>query len=365
MLREGLIDQSSTLAVFSANSASGVKQGKDIQDGIERIERSIQNTNSVLPVFQRQGELSSLNLHALRDDVQSIHDDMKENHASFSGSFATLKTQFEKTTSSTESAILTRMDGLARQNLALMCAVEQLSEASQIRGATLVSSDVSWDSNFLLLMLVQESDVKSIQLSLVQKPSLLRDTCDEFKNREIHDIATSITNKTVTCPSRVRPTRTGTVCSCKFRTDSQKYSRSQYGNSRATSWTFSLNSANIDHRHDCPHSSWAESSWRLNFRLAYCSRLLARAVQTSISFTKGSGGMSLSPTMKLRCLVAHDSPGFALIREPLPWEMSVNDIETVVSQRVQNLRQMFQDRKASPYDVDLAGNTLIHVGIRG
>lgn len=362
MHREGLIDQSSTLAVISAYSASSTKQGKDIQDGIERIERSIQSAHSILPVLQRQGEVSSLNLHTVRDDVQSLHRDMKENHTSFSGSFATLKTQFEETSSSTESAILARVDDLARQNLALINALDHLSESSQIRGATLVSSDVSKDSSFLVLILMQESDVKNIQLSLVQKPGLLKETCDEFKNRELDNIAASMTT---TSPSRIRMTRTKPFCTCRFRTGSYIYSSSQHSKSRETSWTVSLHSSNRDHHHDCPLSACSESSWRLNFRLAYCSRLLARAVQASISFTKGAGGRSLSPIMNIRCLVANDSPGVALISEPFPRQMSASDIDTVVSQRVQSLRQLFQDGKASPYDVCINGDTLLHVGNSG
>lgn len=72
--------------------------------------------------------------------------------------------------------------------------------------------------------------------------------------------------------------------------------------------------------------------------------------------------MSLSPTVRLRCLVASDSPAFELIGRRFPYRMTANNIEAVVSQRVQSLRQMFQDRTASPYDVDIDGNTLLHVG---
>lgn len=303
-----------------------------------------------------------MDLHAMREDLQSINRDIENHHTSFANSFASLKTQLEQTSSTTESAILTRLDNLARQHLTMKNAWEQFSESSHIRAAKLVSSNVFRDPDLLILTGVQESDVKSIQFGLVQRPTLFRTICDGIKSREISDMAGRMAYRTVRTPSRVGIRRTGMVCTCASRTRSQQHSSSRSSYSRKTSWTVSMHSANTDHHHDCPHSAWVESSWSLNFRLAYYSRLLARAVQASVSFTKGAGGLSLSPTMRLRSLVPSESPAFALIGERFPWEMSANDIETVVNQRVQSLRQIFQDRKASPYDVDVYGNTLLHVG---
>ena len=99
----------------------------------------------------------------------------------------------------------------------------------------------------------------------------------------------------------------------------------------------------------------------MTLSLAYCSKSLARAVEASLSLTRGAGGIALSPNLQLRCLVPDDCPAFVLIRERFPDDMSFDDIKTVASQRVQILRQMFQDGKASPYDVDIHGNTLLHV----
>ncbi|KAF6236198.1 hypothetical protein HO173_005827 [Letharia columbiana] len=254
---------------------------------------------------------------------------MKEHHTSFSGSFALLKTQFEQTSSATESAILAGIDSLAPQNLGLMKALEQHSESHQTRAATL------------------ESDVRSIQLSLMQSPSLFRKTRDEFKDLELNNAAKNIAHRTFMSPLTIRKTRMGKIYTCRFRASSQRYSSSQNSNLRESSWTVSLRTANVCHHHDCPHSAWTESSWSLSFRLAYCNRLLASALQATVSFTNGAGGMSLSPTMSLTNLVSSDSPAFALIRDPIPRGMSANDIEAVVNQRVQSLRQVFQDRKAS------------------
>lgn len=96
-------------------------------------------------------------------------------------------------------------------------------------------------------------------------------------------------------------------------------------------------------------------------RLAHCSKLLARALEASVSFTRGAGGIALSPTLQLRCLVPYDSPAFELIRAHDLHNMTFGDMKIVADQRVQILRQMFQDRKASPYDVDINGDNLLHV----
>ena len=99
----------------------------------------------------------------------------------------------------------------------------------------------------------------------------------------------------------------------------------------------------------------------MRFRLAFCSKFLARAVQASVSLTTGAGGTALSQNLRLKCLVPYDSPAFALIKQPFPNDMTFDDLKIVASQRVQILRQMFQDGKASPYDVDIDGDTLLHV----
>lgn len=143
MHREGLLHQSSTLAVIGTNSASSAEQGKDINNGIERIEQSIQSTHSILPVLQRQGKVACLDLHAVRDDVKSINRNMKEHHMALPGSFESLKNHFKTTFSTRESAILARVDDLAQQNLILTRTLERFSESIQVWAAVLVSSGKS------------------------------------------------------------------------------------------------------------------------------------------------------------------------------------------------------------------------------
>ena len=137
------------MAVINANSISGIKQGKSIHDGIERIERSVLGTYSVLPDLRRQGEVSSSSLQALRDDLQSIHRDIGGQHTSSMESLARLNTNLGRTSSSVESIILAKLDEIARQNLALRDSWDQSSELNWIRATRHVSSNVS-ESHFFM-----------------------------------------------------------------------------------------------------------------------------------------------------------------------------------------------------------------------
>ena len=178
-------------------------------------------------------------------------------------------------------------------------------------------------------------------------------------------MATNLAHKRIRIPSNARLRTTSVGCTCPTSTGSQQFSKSHASNSRATSWDFSIHSANLHHDRHCLHYAWDETSWSMRLRLAYCSKLLARAVEASLSLTRGAGGIALSPTLQLRCLVPFDSPAFTLVRDPFPRGMTFDDKEIVANQRLQILRQMFQDGKASPYDVDVNGNTLLHVSDPG
>ena len=70
----------------------------------------------------------------------------------------------------------------------------------------------------------------------------------------------------------------------------------------------------------------------------------------------GAGGASLTPSLNFRNVVAHDSPGFAIIDKT-----KCGDHACRLEEHIYDLRQLFQERRASPYDIDVHGNTLLHV----
>ena len=72
--------------------------------------------------------------------------------------------------------------------------------------------------------------------------------------------------------------------------------------------------------------------------------------------------MSISPSLSFRGLVAPDSPAFSLIDNlRLSSKLSAIKCASHVEKQVQDLRRMFDEGHASPFDIDIHGNTLIHV----
>ena len=89
---------------------------------------------------------------------------------------------------------------------------------------------------------------------------------------------------------------------------------------------------------------------------------MAGVLQASFLCTKGAGGMSLSPSLSFRGVVASDSPAFSLINNLRQCvEFSADEWVSHVEGQLQELRRIFDEGRASPYDIDIHGNTLIHV----
>lgn len=97
-------------------------------------------------------------------------------------------------------------------------------------------------------------------------------------------------------------------------------------------------------------------------RLSYSGPLLAGALLISMSMTRGSGGFSISPTLAFSPTVPHDAPAFKAV-ECLTFSKSTSafDMEAAFEFRKQELSRLYGDRKASPYDLDEFGNTVLHV----
>ena len=82
-------------------------------------------------------------------------------------------------------------------------------------------------------------------------------------------------------------------------------------------------------------------------------------MQASFACTMGAGGASLTPSLSFRNVVAHDSPAFAIMSNFKSGNLDCRRVD----KEFQDLRQLFQERRASPYDVNVDGNTLLHVSI--
>lgn len=99
-----------------------------------------------------------------------------------------------------------------------------------------------------------------------------------------------------------------------------------------------------------------------------CGAFLAGALEASISITRGAGGLSISPNLRCARLVSRDSPAFKLVDDLsqkfyvlTPEDMG--GLEALVDISIHGLALLFRDGKASPYDVDPEGGTLLHVRV--
>lgn len=151
--------------------------------------------------------------------------------------------------------------------------------------------------------------------------------------------------------------------------DTHAYSVTQYSSLGESSWVASLaTEKKIRRKKSYPRYACHASSWGVILRLGYCGPLLAGVIQASFFCTKGAGGMSISPSLSFRGLVASDSPAFSLINKIRPrrlelllHEFSADEWASRVEERLQDLPRIFDEGRASPYDIDIHGNTLIHV----
>ncbi len=114
------------------------------------------------------------------------------------------------------------------------------------------------------------------------------------------------------------------------------------------------------HEQCCPRRWTAGNTYTLDIRLAFCSMLLSKTVQATISLTRAAGGCSISPKLTFRATVPSDSGAFALLSwkgRYLP-QINVDDL-------LWEVKKLFLEGKASPTDLDTDGGNLLHVSSLG
>ena len=98
-----------------------------------------------------------------------------------------------------------------------------------------------------------------------------------------------------------------------------------------------------------------------------CGAFLSGAIEASISITRGAGGFSIIPGLRCAHVVPENNPAFELVARLgiIFWDnfpaIDANEVELSLETGIQDLVRLFDDGKASPYDVDIEGNTLLHV----
>ena len=151
-------------------------------------------------------------------------------------------------------------------------------------------------------------------------------------------------------------------CSCKLYPESSYFGMTSY-----RKWKFIFETQSMSHHPTCHLFASSPSTTVARFRIKRCGAFLAGALEASISITRGAGGSSISPNLRCARLVSWDSPAFKLVRDlemqfyPPPEDMG--KLEASLDMRIHGLALLFHNGKASPYDVDLEGSTLLHVRV--
>ena len=169
-------------------------------------------------------------------------------------------------------------------------------------------------------------------------------------------------------------------CSCKPNPNERRptalFQRTNFKLALVSKWSLTFEIGSTSHHHSCPLFPKSANTTEARVRLSSCGRFLARAIEASISIKRGAGGSSISPVLQC-AYVVHDKAAFQLI--DLDWPESHRDrmmytcdvdlshlshLEASLDRRIAKLQRLFKAGKASPYDVDLEGNTLLHVRVK-
>lgn len=148
------------------------------------------------------------------------------------------------------------------------------------------------------------------------------------------------------------------LCSCRKRTR-------RYQTSYTVGWLRLLSSSEniVDHSKSCPYWNPKVETQFTELAAENIRSVFGKTMKLAMKVTRGAGGFSISPTLTLQGFVRNDSPIFELftgsaIREH---EGSFGEYLDYASTR---MLQLFSDGCGSPYDVDWAGRTVLHVSLR-
>lgn len=117
------------------------------------------------------------------------------------------------------------------------------------------------------------------------------------------------------------------------------------------------------HHLGCPLYQETEQVRQLAIRLAYSGIILAGAIQASISISRGSGGISISPTLAFIPTVPCNAPAFKVYDVYRPYDYSASALQEAFTFRKQELLRLYSEGKAAPWDVDEKGNNVLHVSV--
>lgn len=205
----------------------------------------------------------------------------------------------------------------------------------------------------------------------MSRPSLLASANEEIDSLKIESrIMESTTGVTQEPGKGTQNRRTRCNCKARYRDSSNREALSiwRYGRFLGHKWRYQSGIFSTEsHDLTCPlyPDSPAVITVRLSMRI--CGALLKDAAEASFSIIRGAGGFSISPMLHCQRIVDEQEGAFGLVKSywvEIKFAKSAKDLEDTTTRKIQEIKQLFQKRQATPYDVDIRGRTLLHVSSR-
>ena len=108
------------------------------------------------------------------------------------------------------------------------------------------------------------------------------------------------------------------------------------------------------HKRDCP--LWAfQRDYQVSMRYKFPRWLLNKVLHASFSASYGAGGCSLAPTLGILSVATENNPAFEILGKLLG--ATAENVDRLILE----IRQLFVQGEASPFDIDTYGRDLLHV----
>ena len=210
-----------------------------------------------------------------------------------------------------------------------------------------------------------------LQLGAISRPSLLP-SADRQNGQLAYVFQTAESNVDAGQGSLYNLSRRRMKCNCNA-----KYTNVSHDEARSTrrfGWLFGhawiyrsgLSSTKL-HRRTCPMLLTSPAVVTARLSIGVCGALLRGAAEATFSITRGAGGFSISRALHCMRVVDDSTKTFTLVGsldKDCPYACRIEVWEYRLNRRIQEIECLFREGQATPYDVDLEGNTLLHVSSR-
>jgi len=130
-----------------------------------------------------------------------------------------------------------------------------------------------------------------------------------------------------------------------------------------SSKTWNVSSSNFQiatHAPDCPYWNSSQHYRSTSYSAYWISTILGKAIQATVLISVNAYGSCISPNLTIRPVVSKDAPAFALVSQKAV-SRKRGDLSEYLMDVTSSIIQLYKDRKASPYDLNERGETILLV----